>query len=65
MMKSILKAVILAALAGSLFGALMRKRASQQRRLPVPTLKPLSDAEPHTEEPLKESDLRVAQNSPF
>jgi hypothetical protein len=62
-MKSILKTLLVTALAGSLFGALLRKFVSQQPR--VPTVNPVSDAEPNVEEPLQESDLRVAQNSPL
>jgi hypothetical protein len=31
----------------------------------IPVLQPVRDAEPHADEPLKESDLRVAQNAPF
>ena len=54
-MKSILKALLVTALAGSLFGALLRKFVSQQPR--VPTVNP--------EETLQELDLRVAQDSPL
>lgn len=64
-MKSILKAVLVTALAGSLFGAFMRNLRSPQRRREIPTLDPVTDAEPAADEPLRESDLRVAQNSPL
>ena len=63
-MKSSLKALFVAALAGTLFGALLRKLASPGAG-DVPTLKPASDAEPLLDEPLQQSDLRVAQNSPL
>jgi len=53
-MKSILKALLVTALAGSLFGALLRKFVSQQPR--VPTVNP---------EEAQELDLRVAQDSPL
>ena len=72
-MKSIFKVLLVTALAGGLFGALLRKLVSQQLRVldsprvprVVPTLNPVSDAEPNVEEPLQESDLHVAQNSPL
>jgi hypothetical protein len=31
----------------------------------LPTLKPVRDAEPNLAEPLRDEDLRVAQNAPF
>ena len=31
----------------------------------VPVLHPVEDAEPQIEEPLRDEDLRVAQNAPF
>jgi hypothetical protein len=64
-MKSILKAVLITALAGSLFGALMHNLIARRRGRELPTLQPVSDAEPMVDGPLKESDLHVAQNSPF
>ena len=63
-MKSILKALFVAALAGTFVGALLRRLAAQSPR-DVPTLKPVSDSEPLLEEPLQESALHVAQNSPL
>jgi len=54
-MKSILKTLLVTALAGGLFGALLRKFISEQPR--VPTVNP--------EETLEELDLHVAQNSPL
>jgi len=62
-MKVILKALLIAAVAGTFLGALLRKVAQKPRD--VPTLQPVSDAEPLIEEPLRESDLHVAQNSPL
>lgn len=72
-MKFLLKALLVSALAGGLVGALLRKLAAQsmdadsRTRVPadVPTLNPVSDADPNVEEPLQDSDLRVAQNAPF
>jgi hypothetical protein len=71
-MKSIIKALLVTALAGGLVGALLRKFASQSMgaagaRAPddVPTVNPVSDANPNVEEPLQDSDLHVAQNAPF
>jgi hypothetical protein len=62
-MKSILKALLGAAISGAIFGALLRKLANGRRN--VPTVNPVSDAGPNVEEPLQESDLRVAQNTPL
>jgi hypothetical protein len=72
-MKSILKALFIAALSGVLFDALLRKlaaeaaRAGERHGIPdeVPTLNPVRDAEPTVEEPLQDGDLRVAQNTPL
>jgi hypothetical protein len=70
-MKSIFKALLVAALAGGLVGALLRKYAAQPmgagraRNADVPTVNPVTDADPNVEEPLQDSDLRVAQNAPF
>ena len=72
-MKSILKATLAAAIAAGVFGALLGRLVARQaeafHRLrvsnQVPTVNPVSDAEPNVEEPLQESDLRVAQNSPL
>jgi hypothetical protein len=62
-MKTILKALLGAAISGAIFGALLRKLANGQRY--VPTVNPVRDAGPNVEEPLQESDLRVAQNAPL
>ena len=62
-MKAILKATLFAALSGVLVGALLKKLLAEATR--IPTLEPLRDAEPNVDEPLKEEDLRVAQNAPF
>jgi hypothetical protein len=72
-MKAILRATLAAAIAAGVFSALLSrlvaKQAEAYRRLGaadrVPTVHPIADAEPHLEEPLDASDLRVAQNSPL
>ena len=72
-MKSILKATVAAALAAGVFnlllGRLVARQAEAFHRLRVadrvPTVNPVADAEPYAEEPLQESDLRVAQNAPL
>jgi len=72
-MKSLLKATFAAAVAAGVFNALLGRLIARQaeafHRLRVadrlPTVKPLADAEPDVEEPLRESDLRVAQNTPL
>jgi hypothetical protein len=71
-MKFLFKALLVSALAGTLVGALLRKYASQPmgadggaRPDDVPTINPVTDANPNVEEPLQDSDLRVAQNAPF
>jgi hypothetical protein len=40
-------------------------KTSKNRTHNVPTLQPVRDAEPLRPEPLRESDLNVAQNAPF
>ena len=72
-MKSILKATLAGAVAAGVFNALLSRLVARQaeafHRLrvadAVPTVNPVSDAEPNVEEPLQESDLRVAQNAPL
>ena len=72
-MKSILRAAIAGAVAAGIFNALLGRLVAQQadafRRLRigdhVPTVNPVADAAPSVEEPLEESDLRVAQNAPL
>jgi len=70
-MKFLFKALLVSALAGGLVGALLRKYAAQPlgadgaRNADVPTVNPVTDANPDVEEPLQDSDLRVAQNAPF
>jgi len=72
-MKSILKAAVAGAVAAGVFNALLRRLVAQQAKAfrrdrvadRVPTLHPITDAEPSVEEPLQESDLQVAQNSPL
>jgi hypothetical protein len=63
-LKSILRAVFVTALAGGVLAALLRKAIARQQR-DVPVVNPVSDAGPDVEEPLRESDLHVAQNSPL
>ena len=59
------------ALAGPLAGRLtiiIRKALAYERSSraeQIPTLHPVEDAEPTTPEPLRQEDLRVAQNSPL
>jgi hypothetical protein len=65
-MKSILKATFAAAVAAGVFGALLGRLVARQaeafRRLrladEVPTVHPITDAKPHVETPLQESDVR-------
>ena len=71
-MKFLFKALFVSALAGGLVGSLLRKFAAQpmgaggtRARADVPTVNPVADANPDVEEPLQDSDLRVAQNAPF
>jgi hypothetical protein len=72
-MKSLLKAIFAAAIAAGVFNALLSRLVARQaesfHRLRLadrrPAANPVADAEPYVEEPLKESDLRVAQNSPL
>ena len=72
-MKAILRATLAAAVAAGVFSALLSrlvaKQAEAYRHLReadrLPTVHPIADAEPDVEEPLDESDLRVAQNSPL
>ena len=72
-MKAILKATLAAAVAAGVFNALLSRSVARQAEAfrrnrtvnRVPTLNPIADAEPFVEEPLQESDLRVAQNSPL
>ena len=71
-MKTILRAILGAAVAAGVFSALLSRLAAKQadayRHLRVadrvPTVHPIADAESHVEEPLEESDLPVAQSAP-
>ena len=71
-MKTILRAILGAAVAASVFSVLLRRLVAQQaasyRRLRVadrvPTVHPIADAESHADEPLEESDLPVAHSAP-
>jgi hypothetical protein len=62
-MKTILKALLGAAITGAIFGAMLRRLANGRRDVPV--LNPVSDAGPNVEEPLQDRDLYVAQNTPL
>jgi hypothetical protein len=72
-MKSLVKAALAGAVAAGVFNALLSRLVAQQaasfRRQRVgdhvPTVNPIADAGPYVEEPLQESDLRVAQNTPL
>jgi hypothetical protein len=71
-MKFIIRAALAGVISAGIFNALIRRLVAQQaaayRRLGVadlPTVHPIADAEPFVEEPLEESDLRVAQNTPL
>jgi hypothetical protein len=59
----VLAASIIGALAVVLRKAWAYERASREES--IPTLHPVEDAEPHQAEPLRDEDLRVAQNAPF
>jgi hypothetical protein len=64
-MKTILRAILGAAVAASVFSVLLRRLVAQQaeayHRLAVADHVPTV----HPEDPLEESDLRVAQNTPL
>jgi hypothetical protein len=61
------KLALVGALAGTLIiilrKALAYERASRLEN--IPTLHPVEDAEPYQAEPLRQEDLRVAQNAPL
>ena len=59
---ALLRRAIAAALIGAIVVAIRRKARSLDH---IPVLQPVRDAEPDIEEPLKDDDLRVAQNAPF
>ena len=62
-----MKTLLKLALAGALAAVLVRwaRQMSTGALDDVPTLNPVRDAEPTVAEPLRDEDLRVAQNSPF
>jgi hypothetical protein len=72
-MKYIFKAAIAGAVAAGVFDLVLRRLVAQQaeafHRLTAAdralTVNPVADAESYVEEPLQESDLRVAQNAPL
>jgi hypothetical protein len=60
------------AMAGAIAGALtviLRKawayERSSREEADIPTLHPVEDANPDQDEPLRQEDLRVAQNAPL
>ncbi len=62
-----MKALLKLALAGA-FAAILVHWTRQwlaDARDDLPTLHPVRDAGPNVAEPLRDEDLRVAQNSPF
>jgi len=61
-MKTLLKLALAGALASVLY-KWARQWAEDSDSLP--TLNPVRDAEPNVAEPLRDEDLRVAQNAPF
>jgi hypothetical protein len=58
-----MKTLLTIALAAALIYVTLK--ATQQRGRNVPTLRPVQDADPLKEEPLRNGDLKVAQNAPF
>jgi hypothetical protein len=59
----LMKALLKLALAGALAAVLVRWARESLDELP--TVNPVRDAEPNAAEPLRDEDLRVAQNAPF
>ena len=62
-MKTLVKLALVGALAAVLFKWARQWSADAVDKVPIAN--PLRDAEPNVEEPLREDDLRIAQNSPF
>ena len=61
-----MKTLLRFALAGVLAAVLVRwARQWSEAWDDLPTVNPVRDAEPTTAEPLRDEDLRVAQNAPF
>ena len=64
-MNKLLKVAVAAALAAVIVEVARRARLSWWTNDELPTLNPVADAQPKVHEPLREDDLRVAQNAPF
>ena len=61
-----MKTLLKLALVGALTAVLVKwARQWSEDSDSFPTLKPVRDAEPTAAEPLRDEDLRVAQNAPF
>jgi hypothetical protein len=60
-----MKTLFKLALAGALAAVVFRWARQWLTEDELPTLNPLRDAEPTVAEPLRDDDLRVAQNAPF
>jgi len=62
-----MKTLLKVALAGALAAVLVKWARQWQvdGGAGLPTLNPVRDAEPNQAEPLRDDDLRVAQNAPF
>jgi hypothetical protein len=60
-----MKTLLKLALMGAVAAVLVKWRRESQGDSNLPTLNPLRDAEPNMAEPLRDEDLRVAQNAPF
>jgi hypothetical protein len=58
-----MKALIGIALAAAITYAVLKSAGKRSRD--VPTLQPVQDADPLRPEPLRDGDLKVAQNAPF
>ena len=60
-----MKTLLRLALAGALVALVVRWARQWSAEDGLPTLNPVRDAEPNAAEPLRDEDLRVAQNAPF
>jgi hypothetical protein len=62
-----MKTLLKIALAGALAAVLVRwaRNWTADALDELPTVNPVRDAEPTAAEPLRDEDLRVAQNTPF
>ena len=60
-----MKTLLNLALAGAFAAILVRWARQWSIENDLPTLNPVADAEPTVAEPLRDEDLRVAQNAPL